>query len=299
MGRARDYLVFVRAGRNSLHRDWLTNAEDRNWDLQISQYDDDPEIGQGGDLPLSIDKGTKWDSIYRYLSSNPQLLDRYRYIAFMDDDLILTAQDLNRYFEICDQHDLLLAQPSLHPDSYFCYPILLQCRSIRLRYSNFVECMAAAIRTDYLRTFIPRMARVKSGWGMDRIWTVTMPDPAFKSAIIDEISMVHTRPHATGGIYQEFARNAMGPYAEMMALMGSYDGVPDKMLVYGGIGLDGRKLSAIRTRLLNGLNLTLNSWRYRDGRSTLKSGAGMFVRAVTEAHYLPKTAHRLPTGRIA
>jgi len=220
-------------------------------------------------------------------------MDRYRYIAFMDDDLIFTKQDLNRYFEICEEHGLLLAQPSLHPDSYFCYPILLQCKGTKLRFSNFVECMATAIRTDYLKTFMPRMARVKSGWGMDRIWTVTMPDPAYKSAIIDEISMVHTRPHATGGIYKDFAKEAMGPRQEMEALIGSYDNIPDKMMVYGGIDRKGRRISAARARIANGASLVANCWRYRDTPHTLRSGLGMFVRAVTEANYVPQPARSL------
>ena len=293
MSGKRDHLVFVRGGKTSLHHDWLKGPGPRSWDLQVSQWIDDPDIGADGDLPVSIDKGTKWDSVYRYLSANPELMVRYRYIAFMDDDLIFTKQDLNRYFEICEEHGLLLAQPSLHPDSYFCYPILLQCKRTKLRFSNFVECMATAIRTDYLKTFMPRMARVKSGWGMDRIWTVTMPDPAYKSAIIDEISMVHTRPHATGGIYKDFAKEAMGPHAEMEALIGSYDNIPDKMMVYGGIDRKGRRISAARARIANGVSLVANCWRYRDTPHTLRSGLGMFVRAVTEANYVPQPARSL------
>lgn len=293
MQTSRENLVFVRVGRNSLHRGWLAGDGPRNWDLQLSQYDDDPDIGRGGDLPLSVDKGTKWDSIYRYLSKNPALMDRYRYIAFMDDDLVFTKKDLNRYFEICAAYDLYVAQPSLHPRSYFCYGILLQCHGMRLRYTNFVECMAAAIRTSYLKTFLPRMASVKSGWGMDRIWTTTMPDPAYRSAIIDEISMLHTRPHATGGIYKQFSGNGVTPTAEMAELISSYEGIPDKMLIYGAIDRRGRRISARSAQILNGLSLIGDSWRYRDRRTALRTGLGMFVRSATQADYRPAPARQL------
>ncbi|QIG53198.1 DUF707 domain-containing protein [Altererythrobacter sp. BO-6] len=289
----RQNLVFVRVGSKSLHRRWLAGKGERNWDLQLSQYDDDPEIGQGGDLPLSVDKGTKWDSVYRYLINNPEVLDRYRYIAFMDDDLLFTKEDLNRYFDICAENDLFIAQPALHSDSFFCYSILLHCPLTRLRYTNFVECMAAAIRTDYLRAFMPHMSNVISGWGMDRIWTVTMPSPAFKSAIIDEISMVHTRPHATGAVYDAFSDRELSPAQEMKGLISRYSGVPDKMLVYGAIGRDGRRLSGATTRALNGLSLLANCWRYRKPVLALKSGAAMLWRAIFLARYRPEPARQV------
>lgn len=292
MTRSRPNLVFVRVGAKSLHRGWLEGPGERNWDLQLSQYDDDPEIGRGGDLPLSVDKGTKWDSIYRYLAANPELFERYRYIAFMDDDLVFTKQDLNRYFDICAEHNLYLAQPSLHPDSHVCYAILHQCRFTKLRFTNFVECMAPAIRTDYLRSFMPHMAQVISGWGMDRIWTCTMPNPAYKSAVIDEISMVHTRPHATGAVYDAFSNQRVSPVDEMANLIASYDGVPKRMLAYGAIGRDGKRLSGAWTRGLNGASLLVNAFRYREPGRALKTGFAMVARAITQARYRPEPVRK-------
>lgn len=298
MSEKRENLVFVRAGKTSLHRQWFDAGEYRNWDLQISTWEDDPSVGEGGDLPLSIDKGTKWDSIYRYLAANPEVMDDYRYIAFMDDDVLFEKGALNRYFDICKEEGLRVAQPSLHPESYFCYSILLNCPATKLRYSNFVECMAAAIHTDYLRTFVPRMAKVKSGWGMDRIWTVTMPDPCYKSAIIDEIVMLHTRPHATGVVYKAFADDGLTPKTEMDALINSYSDIPRKMLIYGAKDAQGRKLNASSAQLVNGRHLLANAWRYREPRRAAKTGAGMLVRAVTEAQYLPVAAHQLTTETL-
>ncbi len=298
MSAKRENLVFVRAGKSSLHRQWFDADEYRNWDLQIITWEEDPSIAEGSDLPLSVDKGTKWDSIYRYLAANPQVMDDYRYIAFMDDDVLFEKGALNRYFDICKEEGLRVAQPSLHHDSYFCYSILLHCPHTKLRYSNFVECMAAAIHTDYLRSFMPRMAKVQSGWGMDRIWTVTMPDPCYKSAIIDEIVMLHTRPHATGVVYKAFADGGVTPKTEMDALINSYSDIPRKMLVYGAKGVHGDKLNASSAQLVNGRHLLANAWRYREPRRAAKTGAGMLLRAVTEAQYLPVAAHRLKTETL-
>lgn len=289
MEKNRDFLVFARVGKNSLHHRWLSGDTPRNWDLQLSQYDDAPDIGKGGDLPLSKDKGTKWDSIYRYLTANPDVFERYQYIMFMDDDLDISGADLNKFFEICRENDLLVAQPSLHPGSYFCYPILLQCPSMKLRFSNFVECMAPALRTDHLKDFLPRMANVKSGWGLDHIWTVSMEDPSYRAAIVDEISMLHTRPHNTaGGIKKAYDSGAVSPSDELEEIRKTYQHIPDKMLVYGGITLDGGRTGGAATRMKNGLHLALSATDLKNSKRGRHGALGMLLRSVTQIGYKPK-----------
>ncbi|MDH3380985.1 MAG: DUF707 domain-containing protein [Gammaproteobacteria bacterium] len=283
----RKYLVFARVGAKSLHHEWLIGEEDRLWDIQLSQYDDDPEIGKGGDLPLSVDKGTKWDSIYRYLTGHIELLDRYRYMMFMDDDLSISCDAINRVFRICEEYDLYVAQPALHPDSYFCYPILLQCSMMKLRYGNFVECMAPALRTDYLRTILPQMSDLQSGWGIDQLWTVFMEEPSFRSAIIDAVTVLHTRPHAVGDVYNAFQKKRVDPERELRERLDAFEGVPERMLVYGAITKGGAQLNGGIARLLNGAYLTVTTPRYKDKRRAIRSGLGMIVRSVTQAGYRP------------
>lgn len=287
MSSCRKYLVFVRVGAKSLHREWLAGDGERLWDIQLSQYDDDPEIGKGGDLPLSIDKGTKWDSIYRYLASHPELFDQYRYMMFMDDDLRISCDAINRVFQICEEHDLYVAQPALHPDSYFCHPILLQCPMMKLRYANFVETMAAVLRTDYLRKILPKMSDLQSGWGIDHLWTVFMDEPSFRSAIIDAVPVLHIRPHATGEVYDAFRKKRVDPEVELRQRLDAYEGVPERMLVYGAITKGGRRLNGGLSRLLNGMYLTVTTPRYKNKKRVVRTGLGMIARAFTEAGYRP------------
>ncbi len=297
MMESRSHLVVARVGAKSLHREWLTGTGPRLWDLQLSQYDDHPGFEHDGDLPLSKDKGTKWDSISRLFEANPGLLDRYRYIMLMDDDVRLNLDDMNRFLNIVDAHDLAVAQPALHPDSYFCYPILLRCAGLRLRYSNFVEGMAPALRSDHLRYVLDWMKTYHSGWGIDRLWAVYMKDPSFRAAIVDEVQMLHTRPHGTGAVYESFHQKSVDPRSDMAKLLSSYENTPDRMLVYGAVTRGGRALNGATARLWNGTNLIANAWRYRSKRYVLRTGAGMLVRSVTEAGYRPKPI--LTTSDIA
>lgn len=290
----REYLVFVRAGKRSLHREWMTcdKPEDRLWDVQISQYDDDPDIGKGGDLPLSVDKGTKWDSIYRYLNAHPEVMQDYKYILFIDDDIRTNCEDLNRFFKICDEYELLVAQPSLHPDSYFCYAALLTCPWLKLRFTNFVECMAPAIRTDYLKQHVvDNLASVKSGWGVDHVWTLWMDDPAYKSAIVDAVSVVHTRPHATGekgSVYADLGEGAITPKMEGELYLKKFKDVPDRIVAYAAVNKAGKRIGPSQTRLLNGSYLLSSAYKYREKKVALKTGIGSLIRIATVAGYKPK-----------
>jgi len=293
MSKKRDYLVIVRVGKNSLHREWLQGSAPRSWDLALSQYDDHPGFDDDGDWPLTKDKGTKWDSINRLLEAKPEMLDGYKYVMLMDDDVRLNCDDMNRFLEITDSHNLAVAQPALHRDSYFCYPILLRCSGMRLRYSNFIEGMAPALRTDHLRNVLGWMKTYHSGWGIDRLWAVYMEDPSFRAAIVDEVQMLHTRPHGTGAVYENFQKKSVDPRDDMATLLASVDNAPEQMLVYGAVSKSGRALNGTLARLINGAQLLVNFWRYgRSKKYVARAGAGMMVRSVTEAGYRPAPAMR-------
>lgn len=289
----RKYLVLIRAGKNSLHHEWLKteSEENRLWDLQISQYDDDPNVGEGADFPVSVDHGTKWDSILRFLKANPEVLEEYAYIMFPDDDVRTTCKDLNQLFETCEKHKLDLAQPSLHEDSYVCYPILINNSAFELRYTNFIECMVPVVDTTYLKSIVmDHLEGVRSGWGLDHVWALWMPDPFCKAAIIDSVSVVHTRPHATGAggsIYAAF-KDGTPPNEEGAAYVQKFKNVPDRMISYSGIDSQGRKRGEIATKLKTGINLIANYRDYREKGRAFRSGLGSILRILTAWGYKPK-----------
>jgi hypothetical protein len=185
-------LVVLRAGGRSLHRGWL--GEERAWDLAISSFDSD----QASDFPeaehFDFYKGGKWDGIFRFFQLHPDLLDRYDYVWLPDDDIETTSADIDRMFALCRGYGLELAQPALTPDSYFWHPVTLQCPLTRLRYTNFVEVMVSVLAADVLRRALPYFEHTKSGWGIDYMWSRLTSDPRRKCAILDEITVRHTRP---------------------------------------------------------------------------------------------------------
>ncbi|WP_171240391.1 hypothetical protein [Ruegeria sp. HKCCA5491] len=188
-------LVVVRAGSNSLHHRWLDIPyEDRNYDLLISYFSDEayaeftPEPG----VEAVLVKGGKWDGLYKTLSNRN--LDQYDYYWLPDDDLDISASMVNALFDAMGGFGLRIAQPSLTPDSYFSHFVFSQCPGFVLRYTNYIEIMAPCMHRDILKKALPLFENTMSGYGLDYIWCRWAEAGAFRTAILDEIAMHHTRP---------------------------------------------------------------------------------------------------------
>lgn len=188
----RRYLVIVRAGETSLHRRWLEGGE-RNWDLVVSWF------AESAYEPVADERvwrqpGLKWDVIAAQLREYPEVLEHYDYFVFADDDIEITTEAINTLFETAARERLELAQPGLTPDSYFSAIHHLRSASFRLRYTTYVEVMFPCLSRAALMRLLPYAADTPTGFGLDLIWARLEADNRYRAAIIDTISMRHTRP---------------------------------------------------------------------------------------------------------
>lgn len=285
-------LVFARVGGRSLHRTWLTQpAVARGWDVQLSTFDPDFR-DDSGDFPLSVDQGTKWDSVARYFRANMDLLDRYDYVLFPDDDLLFDPGVLDELFELNRRHDLYISQPGLTPSSYFSHPLLIACPNFTLRYSTTIEPMCPCIKSSYLREILWCFERWVTGWGQDLIWTHLMADPNRHVAIVDKVRMTHTRPLQSGQIYEHFRRLGIDYEEEMRAIENSFEAMPKTMTVYGGITRQGRKLGRALTQALNGVHLIRSASASRYPDALYRTGSGLIRRSITMVGFRPQQIRR-------
>jgi hypothetical protein len=185
-------LLMMRAGNKAMLPDWAP-ASARNWDLALSFYGEgQPDWGQEYFI---AEKGPKWQPIHRWFVANPELLKRYDYFWFPDDDILTTWENVNEFFDICHDHDLQLIQPALTPDSQILHAVTRQDPNCLLRFTMFVEGMAPAFRADALRLCLPVMQEEsRFGWGHDWIFPMLLGYPANKIAIVDACAVKHTRP---------------------------------------------------------------------------------------------------------
>jgi hypothetical protein len=186
-------LVIVRAGDNSLHPSWVENAHPE-WDLAVSYFGDDAGKVFDGAAFSHRCKGGKWDGLHAFFKTHPHVLDRYRYFWLPDDDICTDAATITRLFRDVERHELELAQPALTIDSYFATPITLANTLFTLRYTTMVEIMAPVLDRRLMATVAPYFAGTRTGFGLDYFWHRLTSDPNRKVAILDQVTVTHTRP---------------------------------------------------------------------------------------------------------
>lgn len=185
--------VISAVGKNSLHKYWLENSENRSFDLHLIVYDDSfSEFYNDADF-LYLKKGYKLKLVYDYLMNHPNYLEHYSYFFIPDDDIKTDAQSINRLFHLMEQYSLKIAQPALK-ESYYTYPMTLQEHHFILRYTNFVEMMLPCFSREALEKVIYTFKENESGWGTEFHWPLLINSKGRDLAIIDAVPMIHTQP---------------------------------------------------------------------------------------------------------
>ena len=237
-------LVVVRAGDQSLHPEWMKDSSGRTWDILVNYYGDDPHRYREPGVMRIDGKGPKYPALHDLFMSNPRLIADYDYLWLPDDDLMTTATDINRLFHLCAEHRIEVAQPSLTWDSHFSHLITLQNPRSRVRFTNFIEMMAPCISSRTLQKAVPFLNSHLSGWGLDYIWTRLVDDPENGIAIIDAVTVRHTRP-VGGPNYDVLRMRGISPLDEMHAFLKA-NGLPESpsIIAHKVIRLDGLIKSA-------------------------------------------------------
>jgi Protein of unknown function (DUF707) len=223
-------LVIVRAGNNSLHPEWLKGPEARTWDLVVNYFGDDPNKYREPDVVRIDSKGPKWPALHDLIQSHSEFITDYDYIWLPDDDLLATKADINRFFELVKSYDLEVAQPALTWDSYYSHITTLRNNMTKIRFTNYVEVMAPCLCSKMLQKALPLFNSNLSGWGLDHLWCTMADDPLNKIAIVDEVTVRHTRP-VGGPNYKLLRQTGVSPWDELRALCKAHGLDEEPMLV--------------------------------------------------------------------
>lgn len=189
--------VISAVGRDSLHRHWLENGENRTFDLHLIVYDNSFANYYNDADFLSYKKGFKLKLVYDYLKNNTEYVNHYSYFFIPDDDILTDAKSIDRLFSVMEQYSIKIAQPALK-QSYFTYPVTLQAHHFVLRYTNFVEMMLPCFSKEALHKVIDTFNENESGWGTEFHWPLLIETNGRDMAVIDSVPMVHTRPVKRG-----------------------------------------------------------------------------------------------------
>jgi hypothetical protein len=213
----RNYLLIVRAGDKSLHGNWIVADSERKFDLLVSYYGTTQDRYRNDGEFYHVLTGPGWPAYHEIMRDNPGLRERYDYVGFADDDLDADMATWNALFAFCRRHHFDLAQPSIiGPISY---PITAPVPGLLYRLTNFVEIMCPIFSARALSICYPSFGESVSGWGINHIWPKWLAKHRGRLAIIDSISVTHTKPLRSGSLYVTLNDNGIDPTAELASVM--------------------------------------------------------------------------------
>jgi hypothetical protein len=192
------FLVFTSAGDRGKVRHWVDGP--REFDLWISYYGDADDPLQGIADYYVRRKGSKFQNLHHAFQTSPEVLSLYEAIMVADDDIIISAKDLNRLFHIREAYDLWALQPAFTTWGKVSWPITRVRRNCLLRYTSFIEMTCPLFRYDKLADFMAVYDPVLVGWGCDWWFLHTMGvESKGHIAVVDEISCLNPRDQIKGG----------------------------------------------------------------------------------------------------
>src|SRR5579863_6480421 len=228
----RQYLVFVWAGNESLHRRLLAEDPGRNWDCCVSWYvPAAPEelaeyYCQGG--------FNKFDGFLEFWRQRPPDFS-YRYLLLLDDDVYLGPGEVSRFLTLCERYRVYLAQPALHWFTQTTLNALVRNPACVLRRVSFVEVMAPCFSAAALEELLPTFGMTRSTWGTDLAWAAILGERE-ALRVVDAIAMEHTR---TGdgrptAFYRRLTQMGVDPGAELERVRRMYPAFRGSRTLPGG-----------------------------------------------------------------
>lgn len=172
---------------NSNH--WRWYHDDRLYEVDVVSYNDYHHDLNTYDS-LHKMKGMKWSIAKKLL----KIFDytKYEYIGFLDDDLLITRDAVNKSLQLASGLDAKIFQLSVDRDSDCSYNILYQNPDLAFSETNFVEIMGPFIHTSILPTIEKFWDKydINTGWGFDSVLCNIVGE---KALVIHNQCMIHPK----------------------------------------------------------------------------------------------------------
>ena len=200
----RTWCLFTSAGDKNSIRLWLQGDSPRRWDLVVAYYgDDEDEFSEISAVAVYAfrTKGAKFQNIKKLVERNPRFFDHYSYVWVCDDDIRMSAAQIDEAFTLSQFFEFWVAQPAFlaagkisHRVTRFSGP---QCS---WRLVNFVEVNTPIFRRDKLLEFLAVFDGSLTGWGIDYWYMNLFNAQEFaRCAVIDQVAVINPHDSERGG----------------------------------------------------------------------------------------------------
>jgi hypothetical protein len=137
----RKNLIVISVGSKDYFYESDLFNENRNYDIALNYYDK-RDVSREQYLREKSDYYSEfkytWLLNFYYVLTNFENINQYKYIAKIDDDIIINYKKLNRLFKITDKENADISQPSFldHNLTYKCFK---DKESSNFRNTRFIE----------------------------------------------------------------------------------------------------------------------------------------------------------------
>jgi len=190
-------LIFSSVGDNTnFDNTWL--GKDREYDVFVIYYGSEEKnfikYSKKVDY-IEKRKGDKWQNFHHLYTTNYDKIQEYDRIFFLDDDIIITTEDINKMFKLSLECNLKICQPSFALGSEIGWDINTSNPNYFLRYTNFVENNSCLMTKDSINKFMEIYDPKLVSFGVDYIYMVANGVEDIKNlkkfAIIDNIQCIN------------------------------------------------------------------------------------------------------------
>ncbi len=164
-----------------------SQGKDRYFDMVLYYYK--------GDIPESSPAKCVWRTDFKYpnfahfLENND--VSQYEAIWVVDDDIVMTTDEINRMFAIFSEQGLWLAQPACDENSHITVPITRRQPEYAVRHVNVIENGTTIYSRHIIDKCLPVFKAAQSGWGVGIIVSQIINAPYGKIGVIDQTPCHH------------------------------------------------------------------------------------------------------------
>jgi hypothetical protein len=224
----RRYLVFVQSGRNFVPDYHYKTAL---FDTLINYYDLSTRVSDEVQYVFR-QNGTKTTAVKTILERCPEVLLGYDAVLLLDDDVVITQQQVEALFAAREKHQLDLVQASLTEDSECFFPVLKQPLAGKgLRQVSGIEIMMPVVSRRALQVCGWVFGECISGWGVDNLLSTEVRKRFGDTiALLGDVVCVHVRSVDTshGALYTYLKQHGLEPTVEAGKIAMKF-GLNDKM----------------------------------------------------------------------
>jgi hypothetical protein len=203
---------------------WQKNMEEKEFDLCLLFYHEqinNPSLYESADYFFHL-KGFKYHMLYELFTKvKPEWLDEYEYFYFLDDDIDIDTEGINRMFALSKAMGSAISCAALSADSFCSWPMFKQEPKSFCRFVGQIEVMAPLFSKEALKTCLPSFIGNKSSWGVDSVWSKQLGYPEDKLIVFDTVIMKHTLPVGQGELYVKIGVNPHDEWNDITAKFGA------------------------------------------------------------------------------